>query len=113
MTPVNDEARRIKGNIEKTGLLDPNHEAVHVMGTKSRKDEIDDAFFPWSSVVNPIEEGDLHKTRDNNPKGKGSGKYGKDVQAVRAKAKPRRLSSATDHYDLGEIAPRRLSGDKA
>lgn len=117
ITPVDDAADGYMRTIMECGLLDPKHESVHVMGTESRKTEIDDQFFPWSSQVNPIDAGDLNKPRDG-PKGKGGGKFkgrGKggggggdgdgDNSTLKAKAKPRRRPGLLPGR-CGSISPR-------
>mmetsp|Transcript_40967 Transcript_40967/g.112615 ORF Transcript_40967/g.112615 Transcript_40967/m.112615 type:complete len:761 (-) Transcript_40967:75-2357(-) len=45
--------------MRETGVLSPNHQIVHCMGTAARKKEIDTPFFPWSSIVNPIDDDDV------------------------------------------------------
>eukprot|EP00928_Gymnodinium_smaydae_P055797 TRINITY_DN39272_c0_g1_i1.p1 TRINITY_DN39272_c0_g1~~TRINITY_DN39272_c0_g1_i1.p1 ORF type:complete len:1273 (+),score=234.32 TRINITY_DN39272_c0_g1_i1:51-3869(+) len=92
MVPRDEEAGKLLSTIQETGLLSATHQAVHCMGTTSRKGEIDDSFFPWSSIVNPIEVGDLNKPREANSRpgdGKGKGR-GKGDAATRPQTKPRR-----------------------
>eukprot|EP00927_Polykrikos_kofoidii_P071053 TRINITY_DN6738_c0_g1_i1.p1 TRINITY_DN6738_c0_g1~~TRINITY_DN6738_c0_g1_i1.p1 ORF type:complete len:730 (+),score=151.44 TRINITY_DN6738_c0_g1_i1:121-2190(+) len=107
LTPKDEKAAQLRKCIVETGLMDTNHEAVHCMGTTSRKNEIDDLFFPWSSVVNPIEVGDINKPREaefsqqwkgsrrNGDASKGRGRGGGDDNpaALRPKAKPRRRNN--------------------
>merc|ERR1719171_34833 len=57
------DTERIHHNLLTTGLVDTSHENVHVMGTDERKIMIDSVFFPWSSTVNLIEEGDLGREK--------------------------------------------------
>mmetsp|Transcript_67287 Transcript_67287/g.161301 ORF Transcript_67287/g.161301 Transcript_67287/m.161301 type:complete len:722 (-) Transcript_67287:157-2322(-) len=65
LTPIDDQSAKLRECVTTTGLLDAEHDAVHVMGTTLRKEHIDDVFFPWSSQVNPIEMGDLSKPRES------------------------------------------------
>lgn len=63
LEPKDDESSKLRETIANCGLLNSNHEEIHVRGTAARKKEIDAVFFPWSSKVNPIEAGDLTAPR--------------------------------------------------
>lgn len=127
LDPVDNQASELHKTICETGLLNRADEAVHVEGTENRKGEIDDKYFPWSSIVNPIEVGDLAKPREaypqnrlggergiglsNNGKGgegKGGGKFNRDkrggeIAALHAKAKPLRRN---DYSPRRSLSPR-------
>jgi len=112
LTPKGDEASRLRETICETGLLDKAHEPVHVMGTTTRKEEIDNTFFPWSSTVNPIEAGDLSKPRDTNrtnrvnEKGRSScaTHATREGAALRPKPKPRRRNNERLRVQRGASA---------
>jgi 23S rRNA-/tRNA-specific pseudouridylate synthase len=118
LKPKDETAEKLRDTITVSGLLDTDHEEIHVMGTETRKNQIDTIFFPWSSQVNPIEVGDINKPRDveraraqERPGGqlkakgggRGRGRSGNgDPAALRPKAKPRRAARRCD----GSVSPR-------
>eukprot|EP00931_Biecheleriopsis_adriatica_P084265 TRINITY_DN5802_c0_g2_i1.p1 TRINITY_DN5802_c0_g2~~TRINITY_DN5802_c0_g2_i1.p1 ORF type:complete len:1659 (-),score=464.27 TRINITY_DN5802_c0_g2_i1:42-4958(-) len=59
------DASKMLATAVESGLVDVGHKDVHCLGTENRKEQIDDIYFPWSSRVNPIQEGDLHKARED------------------------------------------------
>jgi len=49
----------------ESGLINPTHKEVHCKGTALRSSLIDEVYFPWSSLVNPIQVGDLVRVRSD------------------------------------------------
>lgn len=110
LTPKNEKAKDLLEVMGETGLMKKEHQAVHCTGTSARKDSIDDAFFPWSSVVNPIEVGDLSKPREGGPPPKGKGK-GKRRDKDGDRANPIELRPKKRPLRRDGLSPRRVVRD--
>lgn len=63
LEPTDQQSERLLECILDRGMIDDRHETFHAVGTQAREESIDSVFFPFQRQMNPIQAGDLARTR--------------------------------------------------
>lgn len=61
LEPRGKDARALHKSLTESGLMSAEHQIVHCTGDEPRRNEIEKPFFPWASVVNPVQDGTIVK----------------------------------------------------
>jgi 23S rRNA-/tRNA-specific pseudouridylate synthase len=54
LEPTDERSTDLLKMMIGSGLMSNGHHTIHTVGAKARKAEVDDIFFPWASVINPL-----------------------------------------------------------